>query len=103
MTTIREQVALRSLLYHLATSALTKSISWGSGLITYIDNTYKEYLAGKFGMSKAWHVTTKFAIALITKVGKPREGALHSFEAGGWSINGKSDLLLSVKVFGRHE
>ena len=28
------------------------------------------------------HVTTKLAMALINEVGKPREGALNSFEAG---------------------
>ena len=37
---------------------------------------------GKFGVVKSWHVTTKLAIALIQEVGKPREGALNSFEAG---------------------
>ena len=31
---------------------------------------------------KAWHVTTKLAVALILEVGKSREGALNSFEAG---------------------
>ena len=81
-------MAVRSPLYHLATSSLTESISWTAGLINYIDNTYDEYSAGKFGTSKAWHVTTKLAMALISEVGKPREGALHSFEAGdGVSIS----------------
>ena len=82
MTTIRERVALRIPLYHLATSALTEAISWASGLISYIENTHDEYSAGKFGTPKAWHVITKLAMALITEVGKPREGALYSFEAG---------------------
>ena len=44
--------------------------------------TYDEYATDKFGSAKAWHVTTKLAMALITEVGKPREGALHSFKAG---------------------
>ena len=73
---------MQSPLYQLATSSLTESIAWVTGLINYIDVTYDEYSAGKFGSSKAWHVTTKLAMALITEVGKPREGALHSFEAG---------------------
>ena len=69
-------------MYHLATRSLTESISWATGLINYIDNTYEEYSAGKFGTAKAWHVTTKLAMALIVEIGKPREGALNSFVAG---------------------
>ena len=82
LTTIRERVSIKSPLYNLATSSLSESITWATGLINYIDVTYEEYSAGKFGSAKAWHVTTKLAMALITEVGKPREGALNSFEAG---------------------
>ena len=82
LATIKERIPLRSPLYNLATSSLTESISWTTGLINYIDHTYEEYSAGKFGTTKAWHVTTKLAMALITEVGKPREGSLNSFEAG---------------------
>ena len=39
-------------------------------------------MARKIGTSKAWHVTTKLAMVLIAEVRKPREGALHSFNAG---------------------
>ena len=82
LATIRESVSVRSPLYQLATSTLTESISWANGLINYIDLTFEEYSAGKFGASKSWHVTTKLASALIKEVNKPREGALNSFEAG---------------------
>ena len=82
LATIRERIPIKSPLYNLATSSLTESIAWTTGLINYIDHTYEEYSAGKFGSTKAWHVTTKLAMALITEVGKPREGALNSFEAG---------------------
>ena len=89
LSTIRERIATRNPLYHLATSSLTESISWVTGLINYIDNTYEEYSAGKFGTAKAWHVTTKLAMALILEVGKPREGSLNSFEAGDSSSMAK--------------
>ena len=82
LSTIRESVSVRNPLYQLATSTLTESISWANGLINYIDLTYEEYSAGKFGSAKSWHVTTKLATALIKEVNKPREGALNSFEAG---------------------
>ena len=82
MTTIREKVSPRSQLYLLASTSLTESIAWANGLINYIDITYEEYAHGKFGTAKAWHVTTKLATALISEIGKPREGALHSFQAG---------------------
>ena len=82
LSTIRERIAMKCPMYHLATSSLTESISWATGLINYIDNTYEEYSAGKFGTAKAWHVTTKLAMALIVEIGKPREGALNSFVAG---------------------
>ena len=50
--------------------------------MNYIDLTFDEYSAGKFGVAKSWHVTTKLAMALILEVGKPREGSLNSFKAG---------------------
>ena len=82
LSTIRETLSVRSPVYQLATSSLTESISWANGLINYIDLTYEEYAAGKFGTAKSWHVTTKLASALIKEVNKPREGSLNSFEAG---------------------
>jgi len=68
-------------MYHLVTSSLIESIAWANSLVNYIDLNYEEYASGKFGTGKAWHVTTKLAMALILEVGKPREGALNSFEA----------------------
>ena len=79
---IREKLSPSNPLFNLASSSLNMSISWAIGLINYIDNTYEEYAMGKFGVVKSWHVTTKLAVALILEVGKPREGALNSFEAG---------------------
>ena len=95
LATIKERIPLRSPLYNLATSSLTESISWTTGLINYIDHTYEEYSAGKFGTTKAWHVTTKLAMALITEVGKPREGSLNSFETGD-GISMSKVIFLSV-------
>ena len=73
------------------------SISWASGLINYIDNTYEEYSMGKFGVVKSWHVTTKLAMALILEVGKSREGALNSFEAGDAKTMAKLIFYLVLK------
>ena len=81
LTTIREQIPMKSPLYHLATSSLIKFIVGAMGLINYIDVTHDKYSAGKFGIDKAWYVTTKLVMVLITEVGKPRKGTLHSFEA----------------------
>ena len=82
LSTIRERISTSNPLYNLATSSLTESIAWATGLINYIDNTYEEYSTGKFGDAKSWHVTTKLAMALIVEVGKSREGDINSFEAG---------------------
>ena len=85
-------------MYTLATSSLSESIAWANGLISYIDVTYEEYLAGKFGAAKSWHVTTKLAMALINEVGKPREGALNSFEAGNGISMAKVIFILFFKL-----
>ena len=53
LTTIRERVSIKSPLYNLATSSLSESITWTTGLINYIDVTYEEYSASKFGTAKA--------------------------------------------------
>ena len=82
MSTIRDRISVKSPLFAMAMSSLTESIAWTNGLINYIDITYDEYAAGKFGTHKSWHVTTKLATAIILEVSKPREGSLNSFEAG---------------------
>ena len=89
LKTIKEKISIRSPLYNLATSSLSESIAWTTGLINYIDLTFEEYSAGKFGIPKAWHITTKLATALMWEVSKPREGALHSFTAGDGVAIGK--------------
>ena len=58
---------------------------------------------GKFGVVKSWHVTTKLAMALILEVGKSREGALNSFEAGDAKAMAKVifySVLKSLDVMG---
>ena len=82
MSTIRDRIPVKSPLFAMAMSSLTEAIAWTNGLINYIEITYDEYAAGKFGTSKSWHVTTKLATAIILEISKPREGSLNSFEAG---------------------
>ena len=53
LTTIREGVPMKSPLYNLATSSLSESITWTTGLINYIDVTHEEYSAGNFGTAKS--------------------------------------------------
>ena len=69
-------------LFHLAMSSLNESISWIYGFINYIDETFIQYSTGKFGVKKAWHITTKLALAIINDIGMPRRGAVNSFTAG---------------------
>ena len=93
--TIKEKLSIRNPLYILATSSLSESIVWTTGLINYIDLTFEEYSARKFGVAKAWHITTKVATALMLELSKPREGALHLFKArDGEAIGNAMDYSL---------
>ena len=103
LSSIRERLPPSTQLYHLAMSSMSESIAWILGLINYIDCTYDEYVAGKFGTAKAWHVSTKLAMGLLNEVAKPREGALQSFEAGSRSSISKVifySVLRSLDVMG---
>ena len=95
--TIKEKLSIRNPLYNLATSSLSESIAWTTGLINYVDITFEEYSSGKFGIAKAWHITTKLATALMLEVSKPREGALHSFRAGDGDAIGKVIFYASLR------
>ena len=57
---------------------MTESILWATEIINYIDDIYEDYMAGKFGKDKSWHITTKLAIHLITEVGKMIGGGTKS-------------------------
>ena len=67
-------------------------------MINYIDLTYEEYSAGKFGIFKAWHITTKLATSLMSEVSKSREGALHSFKAGDGVAIGKVIFYSTIRL-----
>ena len=51
-------------------------------LIDYINDTYEEYPAGKFGTAKVWHVTSKLTMVSIVEIGKAREESLNPFKVG---------------------
>jgi hypothetical protein len=47
--------------YTVAQLALTKSIGWMHGFISFIDSYYWDLTKAKFGTGKVWHVTTRLA------------------------------------------
>jgi hypothetical protein len=46
--------------YTVAKLALTASVSWIHGFISFIDTYYRKLNKAKFGAAKAWHVTTPY-------------------------------------------
>ena len=66
--------------YHtLCTKTLTDSCGWIHRLIKFIDDTYREYNRAHYNTKKAWHVTTKLAVALMEQVATPRNVIHNSF------------------------
>jgi hypothetical protein len=68
--------------YSNARLALTKSMGWIKGLITFVDTYYRELTKAKFGALKTWHVTTCRTKRIRDKVGTTRQSAQGGFEAG---------------------
>ena len=82
METIMNSLSSLVDLQYVALTSLSESVNVSYGLINFIEDTYLQYLHGKFGPDKAWHVTTKLATALIEVMFKPRRGTLNLFSAG---------------------
>ena len=68
--------------YAISRLALTESMGWIEGFITFIDTYYRELTKAKFGSAKAWHVTPRLAKRVLDKVGTTRQSAQGGFEAG---------------------
>jgi hypothetical protein len=68
--------------YSISRLALTESMGWIEGFITFIDTYYRELTKAKFGSAKAWHVTTRLAKRVLDDVGTIRQSAQGGFEAG---------------------
>jgi len=80
--TISAEVEPLSIYHSLISKTLTDSISWANKLIKFIDDTYREYSRARYGTKKAWHVTTKLAVALMEYISSPRTVVHNSFRVG---------------------
>jgi hypothetical protein len=67
----QQAVEIGSKAHTVAQSALTESSAWILGYIQSIDEYYRELAKAKFGLAKAWHVTTRLAKCILDKVGTP--------------------------------
>jgi hypothetical protein len=92
--------------YSICRLALTESMGWIEGLITFIDTYYRELTKAKFGAAKAWHVTTRLAKRVLDDVGTIRQSAQGGFEAGNavkicqnivWAVLKAHDVMAEYK------
>jgi hypothetical protein len=68
--------------YAVACLALSNSVSIIESLIKFIDTFVKQLTTAKFSIKKAFHVTTRLAKRILTKMYEPRQGVLKLFKAG---------------------
>jgi hypothetical protein len=54
--------------YTVAKLALSASVSWSHGFISFIDTYYHELNKAKFGSAQAWHVTTRLAKRMLDDI-----------------------------------
>jgi hypothetical protein len=92
--------------YSVSRLALTESMGWIDGFITFIDTYYRELSKAKFGPAKSWHVTTRLAKRILDDVGTTRQSAQGSFEAGNavkicqkivWAVFKAHDVMTEYK------
>jgi hypothetical protein len=92
--------------YSVSRLALTESMAWIEGFITFMDTYYRELTKAKFGSSKAWHVTTRLAKRVLDEVGTTRQSAQGGFEAGNavkicqnivWAVLKAHDVMAEYK------
>ena len=92
--------------YSISRLALTESMGWIEGFITFIDTYYRELTKAKFGSPKAWHVTTRLAKRVLDEVGTVRQSAQGGFEAGNavkicqnivWAVLKAHDVMAEYK------
>jgi len=77
--TLEAELEPLSIFHTLCSKSLTDSVGWGHKLIKFIDDTYREYSRARYSSKKAWHVSTKLAVALMEYVAKPRNVVHNSF------------------------
>lgn len=90
--TVKDSLPVHHPLLPLALTSISDTVSFCYNMIRYIDDTYDNYSAGKFGTKKAWHITTKLTTALIAEISKQREATINSF------CPGESNTLLNAQL-----
>jgi hypothetical protein len=92
--------------YAISRLALTESMGWIEGLITFIDTYCRELTKAKFGSAKAWHVTARLAKRVLDDVGTTRQSAQGGFKAGNavkicqnivWAVLEAHDVMAECK------
>ena len=95
--------------YNLAVLALTESISFIEGFMKFIDDYMKHLTQAKFGVKKAFHVTTRLAKGMWIALAEPRNGVMKTFQAGNlpqigsaifWANLRSLDRAMSIKKNG---
>jgi hypothetical protein len=95
--------------YTVAQLALTESIAWMHGFISFIDGYYRDLTKAKFGTGKAWHVTTRLAKRMLDDIAAARQGVQGSFVAGDpiqvcqkvvWGVLKAHDVMSAFKKHG---
>jgi hypothetical protein len=92
--------------YNLAVLSLTESISFIEGFMKFIDDYMKHLTQAKFGVKKAFHVTTRLAKGMWIALAEPRNGVMKMFKAGSlpqigstifWANLRSLDRAMSIK------
>jgi hypothetical protein len=95
--------------YNLAVLSLTKSISFIEGFMKFIDDYMKHLTQAKFGVKKAFHITTRLAKSMWIALAEPRNGVIKTFEVGNtqqigsvifWANLRSLDRAMSIKKNG---
>jgi hypothetical protein len=95
--------------YTVAKLALTASVAWIHGFISFIDTYYRELNKAKFGAAKAWHVTTRLAKRMLDDIASARQSVHGSFIAGDptqvcqkviWGVLKAHDVMADFKKHG---
>ncbi len=103
---IDDTLERNSLIYALATMALTESVAWMEGFIVFLDDYYRDLSQARFGSKKAWHVTTRLGRRMLLEIAMPRNGVQHSFLPGKndqicqrivWSVLKCHDIMARYK------
>jgi hypothetical protein len=95
--------------YTITKLALTASVSWIHGFISFIDTYCRELNKAKFGSAKAWHVTTRLAKRMLDDIASAQQSMHGLFIAGDptkvcqkavWGVLKEHDVMADFKKHG---